>query len=204
MSRRSSLAALSLAATAVRPIGSKDQKDSTKGLSATDAAAALKLRKEAVRHHLDRTTGSSEQSRHFCPRQEWRVIKNIPPSLPVAEDGALLPSPTIDKLMPALPRSREGSPKKTITSRHGSPQKGSPKKLASKLGQKGRSQSVGANHVDANGTTQNGSPKRQLRSAITIEDVKDGGVTMTVAPKPAKDTKVTINVPGERRPRPSK
>lgn len=105
--------------------------------------------------------------------------------------------------MPALPRSREGSPKKTITSRHGSPQKGSPKKLASKLGQKGRSQSVGANHVDANGT-QSGSPKRQLRSAITIEDVKDGGVTMTVAPKPAKDTKVTINVPGERRPRPSK
>lgn len=62
VSRRSSLAALSLAATAVRPIGSKDQKDSTKGLSSTDAAAALKLRKEAVRHHLDRTTGSSESA----------------------------------------------------------------------------------------------------------------------------------------------
>lgn len=127
----------------------------------------------------------------------------------VAEDGALLPSPTIDKLMPALPRSREGSPKKTITSRHGSPQKGSPKKF-SKMAHKGRSQSVGANHVDANGgaTTNGGSPKRQLRSAVTIEDVKDGtgaaaAVAVAVA-KPAKDTKVTINVPGERRPRPSK
>lgn len=124
--------------------------------------------------------------------------------LPVAEDGALLPSPTIDKLMPALPRSREGSPKKTIASRHGSPQKGSPKKL-SKMAHKGRSQSVGANHVAdgvANGTATNGgSPKRQLRSAVTIEDVKDGGPA--VATKPAKDTKVTINLPGERRPRPS-
>lgn len=119
----------------------------------------------------------------------------------VVEDGALLPSPTIDKLMPALPRSREGSPKKTIASRHGSPQKGSPKKLT-KMAYKGRSQSVGANHVadvTTNGTTTNGSPKRQLRSAVTIEDVKDGMV------KPAnKDTKVTITAPGERRPRPSK
>lgn len=113
-----------------------------------------------------------------------------------------MPSPTIDKLMPALPRSREGSPKKTITSRHGSPQKGSPKKF-SKIAHKGRSQSVGANHVadvpTANGTTTSGSPKRQLRSAVTIEEVQDGG-----AAKPPKDAKVTINVPGERRPRPSK
>lgn len=123
----------------------------------------------------------------------------------VVEDGALLPSPTIDKLMPALPRSREGSPKKTIASRHGSPQKGSPKKLP-KMAHKGRSQSVGTttNHVAdvsaTNGTTTSGSPKRQLRSAVTIDeaDVKEGGV------KPVKDTKVTIHVPGERRPRPSK
>lgn len=116
------------------------------------------------------------------------------------EDGALLPSPTIDKLMPALPRSREGSPKKTITSRHGSPQKGSPKKFT-KLANKGRSQSVGANHVgdvaQTNGTTTSGSPKRQLRSAATIDEVKD-------AKQGPKDPKVTIMVPGERRPRPSK
>lgn len=70
VSRRSSLSALALAATAVRPI-SKEQKEKenskkssaspTKGLNADAAAtAALKLRKEAVRHHLDRTTGSSE------------------------------------------------------------------------------------------------------------------------------------------------
>lgn len=118
----------------------------------------------------------------------------------MAEEGSLLPSPTIDKLMPALPRSRDGSPKKTITSRHGSPQKSSPKKLP-KMSHKGRSQSVGANHVAdvaTNGTTTNGSPKRQLRSAVTIEDVKGGEVV-----KPAKDSKVTIYVPGERRPRPS-
>lgn len=52
------------------------------------------------------------------------------------EDGALLPSPTRDKLMPTIPKSKEdesynsqrGSPKKSATSRHSSPQKGSPQK----------------------------------------------------------------------------
>lgn len=52
------------------------------------------------------------------------------------EDGALLPSPTRDKLMPTIPKSKEdesynsqrGSPKKSAISRHGSPQKGSPQK----------------------------------------------------------------------------
>lgn len=52
------------------------------------------------------------------------------------EDGALLPSPTRDKLMPTIPKSKEddsyssqrGSPKKSNVSRHGSPQKGSPQK----------------------------------------------------------------------------
>lgn len=52
------------------------------------------------------------------------------------EDGALLPSPTREKLMPTIPKSKEdesyssqrGSPKKSAVSRHGSPQKGSPQK----------------------------------------------------------------------------
>lgn len=52
------------------------------------------------------------------------------------EDGALLPSPTRDKLMPTIPKSKDdesynsqrGSPKKSAISRHGSPQKGSPQK----------------------------------------------------------------------------
>lgn len=83
MSRRSSLSALSLAAatTSVRPItkeekekqNSKKSSSPSKGTAArrtatgdVDAvdgvldAAALKMRKDAVRHHLDRTTGSSE------------------------------------------------------------------------------------------------------------------------------------------------
>jgi len=44
----------------------------------------------------------------------------------------LLPSPTREKLMPAITKreseSQRGSPKKTALSRHGSPQKGSPQK----------------------------------------------------------------------------
>lgn len=63
VSRRSSLSALSLAATAVRPITKEQkEKDNSKksrkaGAGEVDCvdAAAFKLR-----HHLDRTTGSSE------------------------------------------------------------------------------------------------------------------------------------------------
>lgn len=55
------------------------------------------------------------------------------------EEGALLPSPTREKLMPAIPKSKEdesynsqrGSPKKSAASKHASPQKGSPKKSGS-------------------------------------------------------------------------
>lgn len=55
-----------------------------------------------------------------------------------AEEGALLPSPTREKLMPAMPRSKtgspqRGSPQKTIGSRHGSPMKGSPQKSPKKI-----------------------------------------------------------------------
>lgn len=55
------------------------------------------------------------------------------------EEGALLPSPTREKLMPAIPKSKDdesynsqrGSPKKSAASKHGSPQKGSPQKSGS-------------------------------------------------------------------------
>lgn len=54
------------------------------------------------------------------------------------EEGALLPSPTREKLMPVLPRSKtgspqRGSPQKTISSRYGSPTKGSPQKSPKKI-----------------------------------------------------------------------
>lgn len=56
-----------------------------------------------------------------------------------AEEGALIPSPTREKLMPTLPRSKtgspsRGSPQKTFSSsRHGSPLKGSPQKSPKKI-----------------------------------------------------------------------
>jgi hypothetical protein len=50
-----------------------------------------------------------------------------------------LPSPTREKLMPVLPRSKTGSPsrgspqKTGFSSRHGSPMKGSPQKSPKKI-----------------------------------------------------------------------
>lgn len=61
------------------------------------------------------------------------------------EEGALIPSPTREKLMPTIPKSKDdengspqrGSPKKSATSRHSSPQKGSPQKSSPKKVTKG-------------------------------------------------------------------
>ncbi|XP_004518475.1 uncharacterized protein LOC101454943 isoform X3 [Ceratitis capitata] len=128
VSKRSSLSALSLASSVHRPITKeeKEQENNKKSvplskatqktrvpghahmLDNKDEISALPARFSNIRHHLERTTG------------------------PDVEEGALLPSPTREKLMPAITKreseSQRGSPKKTAASRHGSPQKGSPQK----------------------------------------------------------------------------
>ncbi|XP_037925188.1 serine/arginine repetitive matrix protein 2 isoform X2 [Hermetia illucens] len=193
VSRRSSLSALSLASSVHRPI-TKEEKEqennkkssptkSTRGRVPGQAHSVdnktipdgpiLPARVQTIRHHLERTTG------------------------PDVEEGALLPSPTREKLMPTIPKSKEsepysssqrGSPKKSATSRHGSPQKGSPQKGSPKKTMKGRSQSVGPSAIDASE-----SPKRQIRSVSTAPS----------AAKANKKTPVATPTTGERRPRPS-
>ncbi|XP_020810356.1 uncharacterized protein LOC110185693 isoform X5 [Drosophila serrata] len=158
VSKRSSLSALSLASSVHKPI-TKEEKEQENNKKSTplqkaqkprvpgqaflidnkDEISALPARFSNIRHHLERTTG------------------------PDVEEGALLPSPTREKLMPAITKreseSQRGSPKKTALSRHGSPQKGSPQKGSPKKVLKSRSQSVGP------GVAENESPKRQIRSA---------------------------------------
>ena len=166
---------------------------------------ALPGRAINIRHHLGRTTGL-----------------NI-------EDGALLPSPTRDKLMPTIPKSKDdesynsqrGSPKKTASSRHGSPQKGSPQKQPVKKTIKqskgnpfgwcnsmqfvthrsayllaGRSQSVGPTSANES------SPKRQVRSGSAVPATAN--TANKDATKSHKKTPVSTPTIVERRPRPSK
>ncbi|XP_043653651.1 uncharacterized protein LOC122620312 isoform X6 [Drosophila teissieri] len=161
VSKRSSLSALSLASSVHRPI-TKEEKEQENNKKSTplqkaqkprvpgqaflidnkDEISALPARFSNIRHHLERTTG------------------------PDVEEGALLPSPTREKLMPAITKreseSQRGSPKKTALSRHGSPQKGSPQKGSPKKVLKTRSQSAGP------GVAENESPKRQIRSASQV------------------------------------
>uniref|UniRef100_A0A182Q3F8 Nuclear protein MDM1 n=1 Tax=Anopheles farauti TaxID=69004 RepID=A0A182Q3F8_9DIPT len=219
VSRRSSLSALSLASS-VRPITKEEkEKENNKKSSPTKPAArgarvpggaravegtkmipdglnlsaVARSRKDAIRHHLERTTG------------------------PDVEEGALLPSPTREKLMPAIPRSKadspqRGSPQKTALSRHGSPQKGSPQKSSpKKMSSKGRSQSVGPAVVNEGGVApviSGGSPKRQIRSGSTV-----AASTASSAAKTHKKTPTSATAPAiapnqqsqqpERRPRPT-
>ncbi|XP_058812605.1 putative uncharacterized protein DDB_G0277255 isoform X3 [Topomyia yanbarensis] len=207
VSRRSSLSALSLASS-VRPITKEEkEKENNKKSSPTkphargripgsarpveinrtlpDGLAFARSRKDNIRHHLERTTG------------------------PDMEEGALLPSPTREKLMPAMPRSKgdspqRGSPQKTALSRHGSPQKGSPQKSSpKKMSSKGRSQSVGPTvATDASvGSVGGGSPKRQIRSGSTAT----ASTAASAAKAHSKKTPTTATTPSqpERRPRPT-
>ncbi|XP_035898848.1 nascent polypeptide-associated complex subunit alpha, muscle-specific form isoform X3 [Anopheles stephensi] len=217
VSRRSSLSALSLASS-VRPITKEEkEKENNKKSSPTkpfargarvpgsarpvelskaalpdglNFSAAARSRKDAIRHHLERTTG------------------------PDVEEGALLPSPTREKLMPAIPRSKadspqRGSPQKTALSRHGSPQKGSPQKISPKK-MSGRSQSVGPT-VAPDGTTPvvaGGSPKRQIRSGSTVAASTASSAAKTHKKTPTSATAPTIAQnqqpqQPERRPRPT-
>ncbi|KFB41296.1 AGAP004033-PA-like protein [Anopheles sinensis] len=219
VSRRSSLSALSLASS-VRPITKEEkEKENNKKSSPTkpyargarvpggarpvegskvlpdglNLSAISRSRKDAIRHHLERTTG------------------------PDVEEGALLPSPTREKLMPAIPRSKadspqRGSPQKTALSRHGSPQKSSPQKSSpKKMTSKGRSQSVGpAVAGDASATVPpvaGGSPKRQIRSGstVTASTAASAAKTHKKTPTSATAPPITQNQQQqpERRPRPT-
>ncbi|XP_050341329.1 uncharacterized protein LOC126767759 isoform X8 [Bactrocera neohumeralis] len=196
VSKRSSLSALSLASSVHRPITKeeKEQENNKKSIPLSkatqktrvpghahlldnkDEISALPARFSNIRHHLERTTG------------------------PDVEEGALLPSPTREKLMPAITKreseSQRGSPKKTAASRHGSPQKGSPQKGSPKKVIKTRSQSVGpAEHV---------SPKRQLRSASTAPSARlTAGKKTPVVPHHATSTGTAASGTAvERKPRP--
>ncbi|XP_062121423.1 LOW QUALITY PROTEIN: serine/arginine repetitive matrix protein 1 [Drosophila sulfurigaster albostrigata] len=187
VSKRSSLSALSLASTVHRPI-TKEEKEQENNKKSTplektipqkprvpgqaylidnkDEISALPARFNNIRHHLERTTG------------------------PDVEEGALLPSPTREKLMPAITKreseSQRGSPKKTALSRHGSPQKGSPQKGSPKKVLKTRSQSVGPG-------VENESPKRQIRSASQAPTSR----------KKAPTAPSATSAGTERKPRPS-
>ncbi|XP_055588411.1 serine/arginine repetitive matrix protein 1 isoform X2 [Uranotaenia lowii] len=199
VSRRSSLSALSLASS-IRPI-TKEEKDKQNNLKSSPTKPhARKIPGSArpverqlpdglninrnFRHHLERTTGMD------------------------VEEGALLPSPTREKLMPAIPRSKgdspqRGSPQKTALSRHGSPQKGSPQKSSpKKMSSKGRSQSVGpAVATDSSvASVGGGSPKRQIRSGSTVTASTAASAAKAHNKKPATATTPSQS---ERRPRPT-
>ncbi|XP_067638988.1 uncharacterized protein [Eurosta solidaginis] len=194
VSKRSSLSALSLASTVHRPITKeeKEQENNKKSIPISkvtkktrvpghahvidnkDEISALPARFNNIRHHLERTTG------------------------PDVEEGVLLPSPTREKLMPAITKreseSQRGSPKKTAASRHGSPQKGSPQKGSPKKVIKTRSQSVGpAEHI---------SPKRQLRSASTAPNSRLTAAGKKTPTVPHCATSTGSGIVVERKPRP--
>lgn len=155
VSRRSSLSALSLASSIHKPI-TKEEKEAANNKRSSPVKASIrnvsqvhfidnKLIQDGVvpgralniRHHLGRTTGLGAYTLLHSPSTPMPFhMSNFSIFPQDMEDGALLPSPTRDKLMPTIPKSKEdesynsqrGSPKKSATSRHSSPQKGSPQK----------------------------------------------------------------------------
>ncbi|XP_046682574.1 nuclear protein MDM1 isoform X4 [Homalodisca vitripennis] len=170
VSRRSSLSALSLASTTPRSISKEEkEKENNKKSSPTkppwsrqspsrhvspqkkvekmddNKKESARSRKEAViRHHLERTTG--------------------------AVDGALLHSPTREKLEPVLPRRKEDNSEQVSKSTQ---------KPSHSTGTSGRSHSVGPNTTYS---SENRSPKRSMRSGTAAASSK----TQANGPIPAE------------------
>ncbi|XP_055847439.1 proteoglycan 4 isoform X2 [Episyrphus balteatus] len=189
VSKRSSLSALSLASSIHRPI-TKEEKEQENNKKFTPFKSVNKPRVPGQAHLIDNKDESSLPARYSAIRHHLERTTG-----PDIEEGALLPSPTREKLMPAIPKSREsesqrGSPKKSAASRHGSPQKGSPQKGSPKKTIKSRSQSVGP------GVIENESPKRRVRSSSTAPASKTTGKKTPVS------TPIT-HVEAERKLRPS-
>lgn len=241
VSRRSSLSALSLASAVHKPI-TKEEKEAANNKKSSPVKGNARNVSQVhfidnkfihdgivpgralnIRHHLGRTTGLGTcvfglllNHSHF----KFFLFKDM-------EDGALLPSPTRDKLMPTIPKSKEdesyssqrGSPKKSATSRHSSPQKGSPQKLSAqkKATKQSKWQISNVLHTGTKrslcdsiqldrsqsvgptpSTNVDGSPKRQARSGSAAP------ATASSAAKAPKKAPVATPTIVERRPRPSK
>ncbi|XP_057652760.1 proteoglycan 4 isoform X11 [Diorhabda carinulata] len=173
VSRRSSLSALSLASMTHKNY-TKEEKDDDNNRKSSPTKAyrnaenSVRMIRDIIRHHLERTTGGSEM------------------------DGLIL-SPTREKLEPTIPRkdddsrgSQKNSPKKSSPMKSSSlkrtnqkAKQGGPKKL--------RSQSVGPT---TESSVEKRSPKRQSRSTTAKEGRKSSSETPSnKRPRPSDETK---------------
>lgn len=122
-----------------------------------------------IRHHLDRTTGVGkyiEVISNGATTNFMKIEKTCSPFL--SGDGALLPSPTREKLEPVIPRRREETKehREEIQPKTKSSPKNSPRT--------GRSQSLGPT------VTERRSPKRQPPRAPSV--TKDAKVFLWEKP----------------------
>ena len=149
-----------------------------------DRALARAGRDFLVRHHLERTTGIGEcnvASLFIQYLPFW-----IKPNPTFAGDGALLPSPTREKLEPAIPRRRE---EPSPAERDG---QGRPKPSPKSSPRVARSQSVGPTAgVDRR------SPKRRPLSqahAHSKDSREDKAVAGDRHPRPSKSESLTLSL----------
>ncbi|CAG9855096.1 unnamed protein product [Phyllotreta striolata] len=167
VSRRSSLAALSLASMSHKNYTKEEKEDDNNRKSSPtkayrNAENSARMIRDIIRHHLERTTGGSEF------------------------DGLIL-SPTREKLEPTIPRKDDDS----RGSQKNSPKKSSPLKSTKRPNQKTkqggptalRSQSVGPT---TDSSTEKKSPKRQSRSTTAKNERKPSAETpSTKRPRPS-------------------
>ncbi|XP_066997172.1 proteoglycan 4 isoform X3 [Anabrus simplex] len=181
VSRRSSLSALSLASTTPRSISKEEkEKENNKKSSPTKLVST---RSTALRSSLDSEKKKAEKVEDIkkeIPRSRKEyLIRHHLERTTGATDGALLPSPTREKLEPVIPRQREED--STVKS----PQKASPKSSP----RSARSQSMGPGV-----SNENRSPKRQPRTPSAAPSVSthkgqvNGPVQVERRPRPTPGT----------------
>ncbi|KAJ9579222.1 hypothetical protein L9F63_024670, partial [Diploptera punctata] len=189
VSRRSSLSALSLASTTPRSISKEEkEKENNKKSSPTKPMTSRPMRPSTAPDKFQdndkKKAEKGEEIKKETPRsRKDYLIRHHLERTTGATDGALLPSPTREKLEPVIPRQKEEDLPK-------SPQKASPKSSP----RSARSQSVGV-------TSDNRSPKRQPRAplASTTQPSKVNGPVQTERrPRPT-----SLSTTGPSRPKSS-
>uniref|UniRef100_A0A1B6EBQ6 Nuclear protein MDM1 n=2 Tax=Clastoptera arizonana TaxID=38151 RepID=A0A1B6EBQ6_9HEMI len=175
VSRRSSLSALSLAATTPRSVSKEEkEKENNNKSSPTKLYSVRKQSPNRTVSMQNKKVEKTEENKKEPQRSRRDMIRHHLERTTGAVDGALLHSPTREKLEPVITRRKDTNPELAVNK--------SPQKLSHNTS--GRSQSVGP---EIPITSEKSSPKRSSRGPNPSKAQMNGPVTTERHSRPMEE-----------------
>uniref|UniRef100_A0A1B6D9E5 Nuclear protein MDM1 n=2 Tax=Clastoptera arizonana TaxID=38151 RepID=A0A1B6D9E5_9HEMI len=176
VSRRSSLSALSLAATTPRSVSKEEkEKENNNKSSPTKLYSVRKQSPNRTVSMQNKKVEKTEENKKEPQRSRRDMIRHHLERTTGAVDGALLHSPTREKLEPVITRRKDTNPELAVNK--------SPQKLSHNTS--GRSQSVGP---EIPITSEKSSPKRSSRGPNPSKAQMNGPVTTERHSRPTRSS----------------